>query len=37
MIKLSFCITKKDDLTIDEFYNYWLNNHAPLVLSLIHI
>ena len=34
MIKLSFCITKKDDLTIDEFYNYWLNNHAPLVKKL---
>ncbi len=34
MIKLSFCLTKRDDLSIDEFYDYWLNNHAPLVKKL---
>ena len=22
MIKLSFCLTKRDDLSIDEFYDY---------------
>ena len=31
MIKLSFCLTKKDELSLEEFQNYWLNNHAPLV------
>ena len=31
MIKLSFCLTKKDELSMEEFQNYWLNNHAPLV------
>lgn len=31
MIKLSFCLTKKDELSLEEFQNYWLNHHAPLV------
>ena len=34
MIKLSFCLTKKDELSLEEFQNYWLNNHAPLVKQM---
>ena len=34
MIKLSFCLTRKDHLSRQEFQNYWINNHAPLVQSV---
>lgn len=30
MIKLVYCLTKKEGLTDDEFFNYWLNVHAPI-------
>lgn len=31
MIKLTFCLRRKPGLTYDEFHDYWLNKHAPLV------
>ena len=34
MIKLSFCLTRLDRLTRDEFHDYWYNKHAPLVKSV---
>lgn len=33
MIKLVFCLRKKDDLTREEFQHYWREHHAPLVRS----
>lgn len=33
MIKLTFCLHRKPGLTLEEFQDYWLNNHAPLVKS----
>lgn len=30
MIKLVYCITKKSDMTYDEFYDYWKNVHGPI-------
>ena len=34
MIKLSFCLTRKDHLSREEFQDYWINKHAPLVKSV---
>ncbi|MEC9459162.1 MAG: EthD domain-containing protein [Pseudomonadota bacterium] len=34
MIKLSFCLTRQNHLTREEFQDYWINNHAPLVKSV---
>lgn len=31
MIKLVYCVKKRADLSNDAFYDYWLNNHGPLV------
>ncbi len=31
MIKLSFCLTRKDHLSRQEFQDYWINVHAPLI------
>lgn len=31
MIKLTFCLTRKDGMTREEFQDYWLNRHGPLV------
>lgn len=31
MIKLTFCLRRKPELSRDEFQAYWLNVHAPLV------
>ena len=31
MIKLSFCLRRKAELTLAEFQDYWRHNHAPLV------
>ncbi len=31
MIKLTFCLRRKEGLSYEEFHDYWLNNHAPLV------
>jgi uncharacterized protein (TIGR02118 family) len=33
MIKLVFCVKKRKDISTDEFYDYWLNQHGPLVKS----
>lgn len=33
MIKLIFCAKKRDDISAEEFYDYWLNQHGPLVKS----
>ena len=34
MIKLTFCLRRKDGMSREEFHDYWLNNHAPLVRSV---
>ena len=31
MIKLTFCLRRRADLTPEEFHDYWLNTHGPLV------
>jgi uncharacterized protein (TIGR02118 family) len=31
VIKLTFCLRRKDDLTLEEFQRIWLTEHAPLV------
>jgi len=31
MIKLTFCLRRKKGLSHEEFHDYWLNNHGPLV------
>ncbi|MEP4148716.1 MAG: EthD domain-containing protein [Halioglobus sp.] len=33
MIKLVFCVRKKEGITEGQFYDYWLNTHGPLVAS----
>jgi uncharacterized protein (TIGR02118 family) len=33
MIKLVFCVRQRSDLSREEFYRYWLNDHGPLVAS----
>ena len=33
MIKLVFCLTRKDGMSREEFQRYWRENHAPLVAS----
>ncbi len=30
MAKLVMCVTRHPDLSPEEFYEYWLNNHGPL-------
>ena len=32
--KLVFCVRKRDDLSVEEFRDYWLHRHGPLVRSL---
>ena len=34
MIKLSFCLTRLDHLSRNQFQDYWRNKHAPLVKSV---
>ena len=31
MIKLTFCLRRREDLSREEFQAYWLNTHGPLV------
>ena len=31
MIKLTFCLRRRPDLSPDEFYRYWREEHGPLV------
>jgi uncharacterized protein (TIGR02118 family) len=33
MIKIVFCLRRRSDLSREEFQDYWLNQHAPLVRS----
>jgi uncharacterized protein (TIGR02118 family) len=33
MVKLVFCLRRKDGLTREEFQTYWREKHAPLVAS----
>ncbi|MBI1239427.1 MAG: EthD family reductase [Alphaproteobacteria bacterium] len=33
MIKLTFCLMRLPNLTREQFQDYWLNKHAPLVAS----
>ncbi|MGB0694454.1 MAG: EthD domain-containing protein [Rhodospirillaceae bacterium] len=37
MIKLVMCLTRRSDLTREEFLDYWLNKHAPFFLENAHI
>lgn len=34
MIKLTFCLIRKPELTREEFQKYWLDKHGPLVRSV---
>ena len=34
MIKLVYCLRKRDDIDSDSFYRYWLDEHGPLVTSV---
>lgn len=34
MIKLVYCLTRREDVGLEEFYRYWLNDHGPLVKSV---
>jgi hypothetical protein len=31
VIKLVYCLRRRKDVTADDFYRYWLNEHAPKV------
>ena len=33
MIKMTFCVRKREDISHEAFYDYWLNQHGPLVTS----
>lgn len=34
MIRITFCLTRKAGMSLEEFQDYWLNQHAPLVKSV---
>ena len=34
MIKIAFCLRKLPSLSNDEFHDYWLNTHGPIVKSV---
>jgi uncharacterized protein (TIGR02118 family) len=34
VIKLVYCIRKRDDISEEEFHRYWLEEHGPLVKSV---
>ncbi len=34
MLKLTFCLRRLPSLTLEEFHDYWLNKHGPLVRNL---
>ena len=34
MLKLTFCLRRLPSLSLEEFQDYWLNKHGPLVKSL---
>src|SRR3989442_14626900 len=33
MIKLTFCVRRLPELSLEEFHRYWLEKHGPLVRS----
>jgi len=33
MIKLIMCLTRRSDLSREEFREYWMNNHGPFFMS----
>jgi len=33
MIKLIFCLTRRNDVPFEEFYRIWRDEHGPLVVS----
>jgi len=33
MVKLVYCVRKRDDVSDDEFHRYWLEQHGPFVCS----
>ncbi len=37
MIKLTFCACRRDDISEEEFHDYWLNKHGPLVKSVADV
>lgn len=34
MIKLVYCIARRADVPVDEFYRYWLEEHGPKVKAV---
>jgi uncharacterized protein (TIGR02118 family) len=34
MVKLVYCIRRREDVSAEEFHRYWLEKHAPLVRSV---
>lgn len=34
MIRITFCLTRKEGMSFEAFQDYWLNQHAPLVKSV---
>ena len=34
MIKLVYCVTRREDVSPEEFYRYWLEEHGPKVRSV---
>lgn len=34
MVKFTMCMRRRPDMTREEFQDYWLNHHGPLVLSI---
>ena len=34
MIKLVYCLRKRDDIDSEQFYRYWREEHGPLVKSV---
>lgn len=34
MIKMTFCVKRRDDISEEAFHDYWLNTHGPLVRSV---
>ncbi len=34
MLKLTFCLRRSPSLSLEEFQDYWLNKHGPLVRTL---
>ncbi len=34
MVKLIYCISKKADMSVDEFQQYWRDTHAPIAAAI---